>query len=252
MEELRQLLNLPNTITKSQVSRFYQNVLEDSLYPNSSLKIANKLFYNKKHFPTPDSGIDQNLRISASQAFAMELESLDFTQPQQSSSIINNWAAEKTNNLIQQLISPVGIKSQSQALAVNTLYFKNNWTIPFSSYDTQKQQFHSDIGITYPVDMMYMEDVFLYGEFESLDCAALELPYVKEDFKMLLLLPNTKDGLQALERKLTEKIIQQISQNLKRAEVTVKLPKFEIEYEVNMVKYLKEVNVVVIEIEQTI
>ncbi|GBN73003.1 Neuroserpin [Araneus ventricosus] len=75
---------------------------------------------------------------------------------------------------------------------------------------------------------MYMFYKFLYTKKESYK--ALTLPYKGDDISMLILLPNSNDGLSELENSLSSTFIQDIMQSLSVTRVYVHLPKFRLEY----------------------
>lgn len=58
---------------------------------------------------------------------------------------------------------------------------------------------------------------------------------------MFIILPNKKTGLAKLETALKDVDIHELSKSMFRSEVEVSLPKFKIEFEISLVKALKEV-----------
>lgn len=84
----------------------------------------------------------------------------------------------------------------------------------------------------------------MYNYFESseLDAKFLELKYKDSDVSMLIALPNKNDGLSALEAKIAPFSIQDLAKNLNSQPVIVEIPKFKIEFNVNMIEPLKKVS----------
>ncbi|GFX55580.1 neuroserpin [Trichonephila clavipes] len=113
---------------------------------------------------------------------------------------------------------------------LNAVYFKGFWLHKFNEKHTFLQYFYNngDEDNYEQVDMMHLKENFLYVEKESYK--ALELPYKGEGISMLILLPNSKDGLSNLENSLNSTFIQDLKQGMRKRKVEVALPKFRLEY----------------------
>lgn len=88
-----------------------------------------------------------------------------------------------------------------------------------------------------------MQKRFKYGVFQDLDATAVELPYKDSDISMMVILPNSKTGLPALESKLNTINLSELSQNMYSEEVNVEIPKFKIEFSIELNDPLKKVNI---------
>ena len=239
-EELNLLLELPNN--GAYVSKIFENILQKSTLntPPTTLIMANKLYYDYR-FGT----VDPNVRFLAKNSFASELEEMDFGDSLRAASIMNAWVSERTRNLIQNIVTPSSVARDTSAMLLNSIYFKSEWLIKFGIYDTEVQPFYVARDRQVPVDMMYNEDVFRFNDFtEELQASVVELPYNATELTMLLILPKDVAGLTQLERKLRHYDLETITRKLKRETVTVKLPKFKIEYETDMIETLQKVSVI--------
>ncbi|GFY67359.1 serpin B3 [Trichonephila inaurata madagascariensis] len=76
---------------------------------------------------------------------------------------------------------------------------------------------------------MHMTNRFRFTYFD--DFKALELPYKGENISMLILLPNQRDGLQALEESLTPEKLSDVQKQLYDTKVIISLPKFKMQFE---------------------
>lgn len=65
--------------------------------------------------------------------------------------------------------------------------------------------------------------------------------YKDSDITMLIILPNTKTGLSALEARMNEINFAEISSSLYSQEVNLELPKFKIEFDLTLNEPLKKV-----------
>lgn len=63
------------------------------------------------------------------------------------------------------------------------------------------------------------------------------------DFKMIVLLPDAKDGLKNLEDNLSKIELYEISKEMSRYRVTVKLPRFKTEQSIELKETLSNVKI---------
>jgi serpin B len=124
---------------------------------------------------------------------------------------------------------------------VNAIYFKGFWTYQFDPKLTFKAPFFLNEDDSVDVDFMKIKKHFKYGRFENLDATALELPYKDSDITMLIILPNKRTGLAALESKLNTVDFGEITSQMYSEEVNVELPKFKIEFDIELTDPLKKV-----------
>ncbi|XP_037828549.1 serine protease inhibitor 42Dd-like [Lucilia sericata] len=235
-DELAQLLAMPNN--RTFIAKTFENIVQAAALntPPTTLIMANKLYYDYRFGP-----IDPSVRNMAKKSFESEMEQIDFYASKNAANIINSWVSKKTRNLIRDIVTPASITGDTSALLLNSIYFKSDWLTKFASYDTETQDFFVTKYKQVPVDMMYNEDVFRYADFpDDLQASVVELPYNSSDLSMLLILPKDVEGLAVLERKLRYYDFQTIAQKLKRETVTVKLPRFKIEFETDMIKPLQQ------------
>lgn len=124
---------------------------------------------------------------------------------------------------------------------VNAIYFKGTWTYQFDPKHTFKAPFYLDEEKSVETDFMKIKKHFKYGNLDAYDATALELPYNNSDISMLIILPNKRNGLADLEAKLDQIDFADVSRNMYSQEVSVELPKFKIEFDINLNDPLKEV-----------
>ncbi|KAK3606706.1 hypothetical protein CHS0354_013549 [Potamilus streckersoni] len=154
---------------------------------------------------------------------------------------INSWIEKETKGKIKNLIPSGSLSPLTVLVLVNAIYFKGDWAMKFKPENTVVQPFYKLDGDAAKVYMMKsrMERTW-YGEDQSLDCKALQLPYKGEDLYMLVLLPNKMDGLPALESKLSMTTLKLIQNNMSSGLVEVSLPKFKIEASFELSKVLSK------------
>jgi serine protease inhibitor len=96
---------------------------------------------------------------------------------------INEWVAQRTHNLIPSILSdPL---SHPGLVAVNALYFKDKWKVPFDPAQTKVEPFHLVGGKSVDASMMYSPDGrFRFRQNERF--IAAELAYASDDFKLVV------------------------------------------------------------------
>merc|ERR1719351_342707 len=160
------------------------------------------------------------------------IKEVDFSQPEESARLINNWVANKTENLIKEFLSPDAISDDSRLVLLNAIYFKANWMKSFNKFDTYSQVFNINQEKQLNVDMMYQQETFSFAENDKLDCQVLDLPYEDENFSMLIFLPNQSgsEPLNRIIKNLEYRDITRILKDMKEKVMSVSLPKFMVGY----------------------
>lgn len=236
-EELKKGLHLSGdkTSTANQFHEYYA-ALQRSI-GQSVLSIANKIYVQN------DYKVKEEFHDVAVNKFASEISTLDFGKSSESANEINQFVQEKTNDRIKDLIEPSMINSDTRMVLVNAIYFKGNWKYQFDQRRTIKDDFYTSETQKVPVDMMRMKKHFNYAILSDLDATALEMQYANSNFTFLIILPNNRTGLAALETKLKNYDLSQITARMRFEEVDVSIPKFKVEFKINLNEVLKNVRI---------
>ncbi|XP_039502577.1 alaserpin isoform X2 [Drosophila santomea] len=210
-----------------QIAQSFHQVL--AAYQDSQiLRIANKIFVMEGY------QLRQEFDQLLSKQFLSAAQNVDFAKNVQAAATINNWVEQRTNHLIKDLVSADVLDSNSRLVLVNAIHFKGTWRHQFSKHLTRPETFHLDGERTVQVPMMSLKERLRFADLPALDAKALELPYKDSDLSMLIVLPNTKTGLPALEEKLRLTTLSQITQALHETKVVLKLPRFKAEFQVEL------------------
>ncbi|KAG5672320.1 hypothetical protein PVAND_002454 [Polypedilum vanderplanki] len=206
----------------------------ESVAKTNGLKIANKIYVMKGYSVKP------TFQQVATKSFNSEAEDVNFAQSKDSAGKINTWVENQTNNKIKNLISPDSLDADTRMVLVNAIYFKGFWTYQFDPKATFKAPFFLNDNDKVDVDFMKIKKHFKYGRFDDLDATALELPYKDSDITMLIILPNKRTGLAELESKLDTIDFNELTTKMYSEEVNVELPKFKIEFDIELTEPLKK------------
>ncbi|XP_045905559.1 leukocyte elastase inhibitor-like isoform X1 [Micropterus dolomieu] len=217
----------------------FQTLNADINSPSASyiLKLANRLYGEKTENFLP-------LFLEATEKYYQaDLKAVNFTgAPEACRAEINSWVQQQTENKIKDLLKPGTVSSMTRLALVNAIYFKGNWMSRFKKGNTKKMPFKVNKNESKPVRMMYQKKKLPYNYVPELRLQILELPYVKEELSMFILLPEESadgsDPLLTLENELT---LDRLDNWTNRdnmdvhSEVLVHLPKFKLEedYELN-------------------
>ena len=146
---------------------------------------------------------------------------VDFLDPEAARTAINQWAACETNDRIRDLLQPQEVTSDARLVLMNAVHFASRWRNPFDERATQKEHFATAQG-TVSAAMMHQHGTFAHARLPTF--AILELPCLG-DFSVIILLPNSVQGLAALEMQLGEHYEKGLSR-LAEESVDVHIPRW--------------------------
>lgn len=226
--------------------------LSNKVKADHNIKIANKIYIPQGH------SIKPSFKAIAEKNFNSEAQNIDFKNPEESADIINKWVENYTNNKIRNLISSEAL-AESKMVLVNAIYFKGAWEEKFDYRRTLKKKFYFSEDKNVMVDMMAIQvviilfncvkfyfnnsqDRYRFGEIDELNSKVIEIPYKDSDISMMIILPNKNDRLSTLESKIDKTKLGNLSKKLNSQEVILEIPKFKIEFEINMNEPLIKVN----------
>ncbi|KAI0235875.1 Leukocyte elastase inhibitor, partial [Lamellibrachia satsuma] len=206
---------------------------------NYTLSVANALF-GRKDFPFLQSYIN----LVKQNYFAL-VKSLDFAlKPEPSRLFINEWVANNTNQKIKNLLPLNSVTPLTVLVLVNAIYFKGLWKLPFDKRATKAEKFFLSSTKTMQTNMMNMgANGFKYAEVSNIDCKIVELPYGGDEVSMYILLPNTVNGLAALESQLTTAKLNNAVASMHKQKVKVSIPKFSMTWGLAMDDILKSMGI---------
>lgn len=194
----------------------------------SGLKVANKIYL------MANCSVKSSFNEIAQKFFHSEAESVDFVNYKAAAKNINEWVSAKTNKKIKNSVNKDDLGIMSRILIVNAIYFKGTWANKFDPKFTHKANFHLNDTEVIKINFMRTRKRFKYGNFEDLDAAALQMQFKNSAVFMLIILPNSKTGLPSLESQLNDINLSEISSNMSNEDVIAKIPKFRIEFEVDL------------------
>ncbi|XP_015838041.2 serine protease inhibitor 42Dd-like [Tribolium castaneum] len=235
-EEIRSSLFLPTS--QSDIESGFSTLLTNYLTGNGfyTLHTLNKI-YVRRNFQ-----VKENFKRVVKQVFRSESQRIDFTKRAKAAQSMNKWAEKNSRNRIRNIAVPNSLTARTRMVFLNGLYFRANWSKPFQLSLTRKDVFHVNSTTSVPVDMMRQNGAQLYNVFENpaLDAQFLELPLRGDEASMVLVLPNSPNGLAILESQIG-KVLEPFESNLDYVNLAV--PKFRIDTRINLKFVLKNLGV---------
>lgn len=216
----------------------YKNVMDKlNNIEDVILYLANKVYIKESY------NLKESFKTVITKYFYSEIQPVNFSQSAVAAQTINSWVENKTNQKIKDLINPADLDDTTRLILVNAIYFKGKWAKPFDVKDTTTEKFYINENDSIDVQMMHLSKKFYYKEDYNLDAKVLELPYTNKDVSMIIILPNQRNGIVNLERKLADVDLTKITRNMYRPEVVVSLPRFKIETKMELTEPLSQVSI---------
>ena len=195
-----------------------------------TLNLANGLWY-EEGFHLKPAFADTNRKF-----FQAGLASVDFGTPE-SAAIINQWADQQTKGKVKDVVE-FPFPPLTRLILANAIYFKGSWVTAFKKELTRPQEFYLAGGQTVQAPMMVQDGRFIYQE--TPDFQAVKLPY-KGGLQMELYLPQPDSNPQKFVARLASDASWRdaVQTGFSRREGSVTLPKFKIEYQIELNAPLK-------------
>ncbi len=255
---------------KSQAIAAGLNKLQ-SQYGQYELRVANAL-WGEKSYPFKQPYIDTIHKYYRTGG----LFPVDFRNDYEGArKRINGWVEEQTANRIKDLIPANAVDEETKKLMrlvlTNAIYFKGEWAEVFAEGQTKDEDFTLAGGRKVRAPLMHRGGMgsaryaAFRGDGSFFDTPArvprgkvdektvypdergftmLELPYKGGEVAMLVILPRSTDGLEALEKKLTAENLTAWVGKLRQRGVHVYLPKFKVETKYDLGKTLQGMGMV--------
>ncbi|KAH7973221.1 hypothetical protein HPB52_023179 [Rhipicephalus sanguineus] len=210
-----------------------------SLSPGVKLKVANRM-YSDLVFPV----LDGYLSLLGS-SYDATIEAVDFKNDHEKvRAQINAWVEDVTESKIKDLLPGGSLDDTTCLVLINAVYFKGLWDMKFDERFTRRMVFHLDSRKKRSVDMMHRSDDFMMSHSDELKANALELPYLGGKASMIVILPDSYDGLSKLEKRLNAENLLRLSKSLtRRRGIDLYLPKFKLEHSAALRKTLSSLGV---------
>ncbi|KAJ0174290.1 hypothetical protein K1T71_010436 [Dendrolimus kikuchii] len=193
-QQINQYLGVSDNQKSSEsFSDLSKKLAEDPSY----LTVANKIYVSDRytlndHFAdvakTYDSGV----------------ETINFGNRETAAAAINKWADEKTKGHIKDPVKADTLDPATAVALFNVIFFQGHWAETFSKHYTVDKDFHINNSTTVKKPTMHLLEYLFYTENKELGAKMIELPFIEEGFRMVVVLPDEIDGLPKVLEKAAE------------------------------------------------
>ena len=161
----------------------------------------------------------------AKDAYLATAEPVDFIGDKTASvKKINDWVADKTYDKIDKVITVGDVNDKTAMIITNAIYFKGSWVDPFSTDETKESIFWRNSTDSVNTNFMNKKSMFNYTASDG--AQILRLPYTGDRLSMMIILPNEREGISALEENISADLIKKWNHNVHSTEIQVSIPKF--------------------------
>ena len=237
-DQLRSVLGYPETMNLRDINRAYKSLVTQLLVadPVVELTLANAVFYRQNF------GVKQNFVSTMQSDFDANIEGLDFAN-QSAVNRINQWASDNTKGKIPMVIE--SISDEMRLFLMNALYFKGNWTNTFNTADTRDLPFF--LTPQNSVQVPTMSGEFAVRSVLNDRFHAVELPYGRGNFSMVLVVPHNLE-LRTFLGQFTpaawDTITSALDSQKSGSRIKVYLPRFQFAYRKTLNQYLSAMGMV--------
>src|SRR5581483_4915105 len=148
---------------------------------------------------------------------------------------INAWVREKTKGKIGDLVDE--LSAQAAVVALNAVYFRGLWAVPFERTSTKEGPFTTTTGHVKYLPMMLQSGSYSY--YEDPELQAVVLPY-RDSIAMYVLLPTPGIDAQQLRERLSSGAWESGLARFKMAEGAIQIPRFTLDCRVRLETALKD------------
>ncbi len=195
------------------------------------LRVANKLWPAKDH-PFEKA----YLELTASD-WRAKAEPLDYVHAAEPSRLrINDWVKEQTNGKILDLVPGGAVGPDTALVLTNAIYFKGKWITQFKKKETRDEPFFLTNTKSIKAPLMHLNSQFGYSQVNG--AQLVSLPYKGGALDMVLVVPDERDGLAAVEKRLPGELDRWLAR-LESGEVDLYMPRFKATFSTSLNEVLK-------------
>ena len=226
-QAMQQTLSLMG-MSLQEVNQAYHDLigLLRDLDPRVEFLLANSIWY-RDTWSFEQGFIDLNR-----QYFDAEVTPLDFTNPA-AAPTINAWVNDATRGKIPSIV-PDPVPADIIMYLIDAIFFKGDWTYQFDRSRTRDAPFTLLDGIEKTVDMMSHGAEVEIGVSWSEGLQVGDLAYGGGAYSMTILLPSSAAEFSSLIEQLNQDSWNEWVGQLHTEEMHVSLPKFTLEYEIEL------------------
>nr|XP_002130310.1 serpin B3 [Ciona intestinalis] len=228
-------LSTSGNFNQAKVPRLYQKMLHQVHQKDHGFELTsvNRMFGESRNIFVPSyvKGVEH--------FYGAKLKKVPFRRnPERARQEINTWVEEVTNGTIREALPPNSVTAETLLVLMSTLYFKGLWEKPFEI--NLRSTFYTTNNEQYQTDFVQQTMFALHSFSEQFQAHIVELPFKTSSsrYKMVmqLILPESRgaDNLNLIEDQFDEENFDFATEDQENISVTIRLPKFRLEYETDL------------------
>ncbi|MCD6447386.1 MAG: serpin family protein [Candidatus Marinimicrobia bacterium] len=176
--------------------------------------------------------------------FNTEVSDMDFTNTVNAAEVINQWAADHTNNKIKNIVDPSMFSEQTAAVLANATYFLGKWINGFNKSDTESKIFYTQTDESTFIECSMMrggasDDPFNMDYYANSDIQIICIPFKDNSrYEMTCIMPK-QESCDKLLMNLDDDQWNTWMNLAQATDVILELPKFKESYKYEMNNPLK-------------
>lgn len=201
--------------------------------PTPTVTIAGRIW------PSLSARPDQAWIDRLTEYHGTDLAPIDVDDPEASRQEINGWVDTQTNGLIPELLPSGFIDPSTELVLTDAVYFKAQWKKVFGQTGPVERPFTMLDGSTTPVTML-REFSPLGTHYSGGDLDAAEIPYLGDDYSLLLIIPKV-GRFEQTRAELSQDFVSQLDSRLDGGNFELLMPEWETTTSVNLMPWLTEI-----------
>ncbi|KAI8739264.1 antitrypsin isoform X1 [Biomphalaria glabrata] len=223
----------------NSVHTIYKELIEQiNSVTDVELNTANAIFVK------PNFQIVPKFTQDTTEYYSAQTANIDLSANGGPEKPINDYIANKTENIIQNVLQPGTIDDDTVMLLINTIFFNGTWEATFDKHQTRNQDFKQLPYVVKQVEMMTDDRNVNIKRDDVNKVDIAELPFKGGRFSFYIALPQAIDGITDLEQLLARpEKVKQLFTGLSSVRVQLSIPKFKTETTLSLNTPLKDMGI---------
>lgn len=229
--EILDTLNLTD-LTNEEFNGYYHelmNLLEAD--GDTTLTISNSIWHNQ------DFNGNLDFLKANKTYYNADTFKLDFSNSKASEEM-NSWVSAATNGKIKEMVDEIG--EETVMYLFSAIYFDAKWEMPFAKEDTYESEFLVEGEI---LDIEKMTGRFEIEHLITEEEEGIILPYEDGQYSFVALMPNREVTIREYLQNMNQSKLVELYSMIKKDEVDLLLPKFEVSFENQLNDTLPEMGI---------
>lgn len=227
---------LGNGIPVEELNEYiYTYVNSLSSNKDYKFKIANSIWFNDNEYIVD---VNQKFLQTNANYYNAQLYKTKFNQ--KALNDINNWCDIHTDGMIKEILD--NVSADDIMYLINAIVFDAKWGAPFKKEDVSNGKFNSIKNIQQDVTMM-SSDEYIYlqelNEEGEIITEGFIKNYMDRKYSFAALLPPQHININDFINELTGERLMNILENQRNTSLSIVMPKFTHDYEINLNEVLK-------------